>query len=901
MPHWRSMLMAVHIDPDSVVRRCVWKSPLAKSLQLVIQKGNRKTPGFNPDPEVQIAIHDWIIMHINTLKPDMIICMDLAMLGQVERAWDSATIDNCRGGLYNYFGRPFYIMTPISAINLKKSSKDIAIMNKGVYSKDEWDERFNQLEDDEEGTDGDDESDSDNDESPEEIFIEPYFIELGRWIVHRDLVKLARIIQRINVDGFVEYRPQIRIVQSVDEAREAEAWLLGSILISNDIETDPKAGLITVNGFTGLHNDGKKRTFVFPFYIDRNWRLGTHPALGEFLDVIAKVNMSGIPFTYQNAGYDLFWLLFYGLPVKNYAYDSMTMFWSLWPELPKRLDFISSILLGDYRYWKGARKSDDFYTYLVYNGLDCDRTMDDTIFLINLLQESKRGLQNFWHAHMRVLMFLGLSVKGVKADEEVRARHSKTLDAKALDELEKLRYLVADPKFNPNSVPQKKDLLYTKLGVKKRTKKGKFTNNPKLASTGAVALRSMRNEHPIFRRIVQAIMDTLVPSKQISNVIGLSRAAWTATNIRFHTGYNGVGTGTTRASSNKSPINISGNLQNIRKDYRDIIRADEGFFFLDIDFSAADDVFVSFESGDPRKIELFRSGRDSHAANATLFFTNWTYEQVVAGKKAKDTDPELYARVTHPITGIRQITKKITHGANYLMAGNTLLQTAGREAIVAAAKELGHRDAGFWTQDRLVDFCIYLEGLYRAHYIRFKRSGSGSWYMELKDEFARTGGFTSAFNYFQRFLGDRNDESVLRAIAASAGQANTAGRINAAMEELVLGRISPRFRDAANPAFGTKPLRISRREHGINLQLQNHDSFTFGVLSSHSNWQEGVDRILRVMERPVLIRNKLTGRIEEFVIGREAEVGIHWGNGLKEVKGNSVAAIEKAVKELGLS
>lgn len=877
---WQSMLMAVGIRPDRVIRRSVWRSPVAHTVKLLIQKGNRKTPGFNEDTDAQLRIHHWLMSEINRIKPEIIVCMDMALLGQVESGWDWATIENMRGGLYNYFGYPFYVMTPITAVNTRKSTKDIAIMNQGVYSKEEWDERHSE-----------DSSENQSEEDINDIFIEPYSISLGRWIFAGDLRKLRQIIDDHERTGFVERRPNIRIVMGEADAREAEEFLMDATLISNDIETDPRAGLITVDGFTGLHESGEKRTYVFPFYAGKSPSTGTPSDLGEYLRVIERVNASGIPFIFQNGAYDLFWLNFYNLPVKNYAHDTMTMFWSMFPELPKRLDFISSMLLTDYRYWKGARKTDDAWRYWIYNGLDCDRTLDDGIAMIQSFvnDADPRPIQNYYHAHMRVVIALGMSLRGVKADGERREYHARALEDTAHANLEYLRYLIADDEFNPNSVKQKFDLLHRKLGIRMRTAKGKFTNKAELASTGAVPLRSMRGEHPVFGIIVQAIMDAMEPAKQISNVINMSRANWGQGNVRYYTTYNGVATTTTRLGSNKSPIDIGGNIQNIRKTYRDVIRADEDCVFLDIDLSAADDVFVSFESGDPKKIELFRQSLDSHAANATLFFPNWTYEQVVAGKKADDP------RVVHPITGIRQITKKLSHGCNYLMAGNTLLQTAGREAIVAAAKEKGYDNAGVWNSTKLVHFCEHLEGLYRNHYTRFQRTGPTSWYREIHAEFVESGGFTTAFGYYQRFLGEKSDESVLRAIAATAGQANTAGRINAIMEECILGYIAPSFRDAPNPAFGTEPLRVTPQDHGVSLHLQNHDSLTFQFRPKHPGWREGVERIYRVMERPVIIRNRLTGELEEFTVGRESEVGFRWGKGLHGFKGNSLEALELAL------
>lgn len=685
---------------------------------------------------------------------------------------------------------------------------------------------------------------------------------------------------------------KLRLVFSKDDALEAEEFLMRSVLIANDIETIPELALMTVNGYTGIHDDGSKATFVFPFYNDKSNTTGTPEHLDTYLKVQRRVNSSNIPFTFQNGAYDLFYHTRYGMPVTCYAYDSMTMFWSIFPELPKRLDFISSILLDDYVFWKGDRKSDDFITYLEYNGKDCDRTLDNTIRLVTLLSKDPRALRNFHDAHLRVILALRMSMQGMRSDEKRLMEHGAALELEADAALERLKYLIADPDFNPNSPKQKSDLLYGLLGARPRTAKGRFTPKIEDGSTGQVAMRAMRNDHPLFKHVVNGIMEAMEPAKQISNVIGIRRAQFVPDGVvRVYTAYNGVGTTTSRFSSSETPIKIGTNLQNLRKLYRDWIVADEGCFLLEIDLSAGDDVFVSFESGDPRKIELFRTGKDSHAQNATLFFPSWAYDQVVAGKKGHDP------RVVHPITGIRQITKKLSHGCNYLMAGLTLLMTAGREAIVAAAKEVGYVDAGTWDQEKLARFCESREMLYRGYYTRFARSGPESWYMDLRREHIETGGFTTPFNYFQRFLGDAHDDNVLRGLAATAGQAGTAGRINMAMKELDFGIIDPTFRDGPNPDYGKPSGRINQREHGISLRLQTHDSLTFNCDPTHAGIREGLQNIFDVMHRPVLIRNKLTGAIERFVVGTESEIGVAWGEGLHGLKKDSIEEVALSLEK----
>jgi len=867
---WSALLHSAGLYASGVKEASVWRDARMQKLVLLTRKGNRKSPGFNPDEGIQDALRSWVRQQIQLYRPQLILCSDTALLGLVEPAWDTATIDNLRGGVYNFDGIPFIVITPISAVHTQKKPKDVRAMNEGAENKDEFEEA---------------------EHDPDDFFVEPYTIPFGKRVLGADLRKATRILSRAAMGQAVDWRPlssKIRLCYSESDVVEAREFLLRCILIAEDIETIPDEMLMTVVGFSGLTNDGEIRTYVFPLYVDKNPRMGTPLCLLESLKAIRDINASGIPICFHNGPYDIFWLVRYGMPPANYAYDSMTMFWSIYPEFDKDLAFVSSILLDDFQYWKGDRKSDNWQTHLIYNGKDCDRTLRNVIKLIAMMTEDQKVARNFLDAQIRVINGIAMSVRGMKADLTRRAAHGVTLLADATAKAERLKYIVADPDFNPNSPPQKMRLLYKLLGAKPRNAKGRFVAKIEDASTGAVAMRAMRSEHPILGIVVKGIMDALEPSKQISNVIKMRVAHW-ETGPRFYTNYNGVGTTTTRFSSSEAPIKVGGNAQNIRKEYRDWLSADRDSVLLDIDFSAGDDVFVTFESGDPKKIELFRSGKDSHSQNATLFFENWTYEQVVAGKAAKDP------KVIHPITGIRQITKKLSHGCNYLMAALTLLMTAGREAIVAAAKEVGYDKAGLWDQERLADFCLTRESLYRAYYTRFAREGRDSWYSDLWREFQDTGGFLTPFGYFQRFLSDRGDRNVLRGLAATAGQAGTAGRINMAMEELILGIIRPEFRDAPNPSYGDRPRRISVAEHGIDLRLQTHDSLTFNVNLTHSGWREGVEHIYTALNRPVVIRNKLTNQLEEFRVGLESEVGPGWGYGMKGLKGNSLEVVELAL------
>lgn len=688
------------------------------------------------------------------------------------------------------------------------------------------------------------------------------------------------------------------ICNTYDHMMRAVEWLGKTELLAVDVETiphitrakKPQPEVMTVSSYSGVRNN-EMRSYAFQLTSQKSSLLPEHPLAEKALLAMEQINQNPIRKTLHNGIYDCAWFIRYGIGLANYAYDSMTLFWSRYPDLPKTLDFVSSILLDDHRYWKMGRKEEDFTNHTIYAMADTETTLKCTFRLLEWAMNDPQMLRNFQAAHLRNLTGLAMGTKGMLIDFEMFKEMEDELRVKAEDALAHLQWLVADEPvpnpekpgkfiregFNPNSAAQKKELFYELLGAQPRNAKGRIlkrTGGNAKVSVGAVVLRGLKSEHPILRRVVTALQNAQEPAKQISNVIGLEFRA-----DRFHTSYDGCATTTTRYGSRKDAFNYGGNAQNIRKKFRRFARAEkEKSFIIEIDLSAADDVYVSYESEEPKKIEVIEAGYDTHSYNAAnVFFTNWEYDRVVKGKaeyldKEKTIVNPDYVLVTHPITGIRQITKKTTHGCNYLMAGHTLLNSAGREAIVGAAKHLGHVDAGTWGINQLVEFCEWMDGRYRIYYPRFARAGSHSFYAELSLGLRRHGSFETIFGYRQKFLADPMDDGTLRACAATVGQANTAGRVNMALLELDHGIRYRRFRDGEAPDADEPTLRVSESEHGFSTRLQTHDSVTGVVDAAHPNWVEGVRRFIHVMKRPVVCKGRLVR------MGIEADVSIHWAH-----------------------
>lgn len=814
----------------------------------LIKKGNRGTPGFNPDRVDQIT--SAVDQRITSHSPDLIVVSCPAVLGLLcGWDWNLATIDKCRGGVYYYRGIPCIVTLPISAIHSHFDDRSLK------------------------DNDGDD------------VQSEPYRIKNGSWILHRDWEKVGR---------YAHNRPLIlpqfeyTVVRTIADALAAKQWLDDSVAISTDIETGCFPAQITCCGFTGLKSSGACRSFVFPFYDPFN--TGTP---GSFWDneadhlivwhIMAAILANPVLKIMQNGFYDCSYFIKYRLEVNNYLIDSQYMWYSLYMELPKRLDFITSILLDNYQYWKddikGIEQDDNtlgrlgMEKYWRYNALDCYNTLWDAMRLMILLAGNPQMQANYRDTWMRLASAMAMSMRGVKADQQRRSEHRNQLIAEQEIAIKRFRRLIADPTFNINSPPQKADLFYRVLGCRERTDKGRFVDQkkPKIktnaVSTGKIPLKMIRTEHPYFRYLVTALEAAMEPDKQLSNVFGridpetgYVKGGFKFFTSRMRTAYGPAATTSTRLNSKESNFWDGGNVQNIRETSKDWLVADEDCVLLDVDYSQSDDVFIGYEANDPEKIKVIESGRDGHAVHGELFF-KVPYDEIVAGKKAGDP------RIIHPIEGIRQNSKRIVHGTNFQMAGITLFMTMGREAVVACAILLGYPDAESWSQERLVMVCDYLIRQYRKRYPRLNKK---EWYKEIADLLRTTGLITNAFGIQRRFLGDPNDNGTQREATSFYGQSDTAGNVNRTMYEIDSGWIPERFRDGLNPDAREQPRQMTWQSHGFMFLLQTHDSLTAQLNLRHPRWKEAAHNLLHVMNRPVIING------HSVRIKTEASFGFRW-------------------------
>lgn len=810
-----------------------------------------KTLRFNPDRKQEIIA---AVQHrINAVKPSLIVCSDPVSLG-IFTEWDMelSTLDKCRGGVYEYQGIPVVVTLPITAIHRNIDERTV---------KDE--------------------------DSGEDVHYEPYKIPQGGWILARDWEKISRVFH-----GRQRKLPpfQYSVCRTIPDCHAARKWLTSCALIAVDIETALYPAQQTCVGYTGIQHDGRVRSFVIPFY-DEFAESGvfwdSEDDHAEAYVCVRDINECPALKVLQNGNYDASYFVRDNMGLENFLLDTMLMWYAMYVELPKSLDFISSILIDSFQYWKddikGAEQKDEvrgnMERYWRYNALDTYYTLFNCLYMMKLLGGNESMRFNYRDVYMRAMSGFAMSMRGVKVDFEKMEEHRVRLAGECETATSRLRYLIDDSEFNINSPVQKVSLLYDVLGAKPRNSKGRVlaVNAKDSPSSGAIALKAIKSDHPMFGLVIEALEEAMEPDKQMGLITGRrGEDGYVKGGIkfftdRFRTCYSAAGTTTTRFSSKGSNFWDGTNAQNIRGSMRDFMVADPGCILVDVDYSQSDDVFMGYESNDPAKIEVIKSGVDGHAVHGELFF-KMPYESIVAGKRAGDP------KIVHPIYGIRQLSKRIVHGTNFQMAAITLFMTMGRDATVAAMTLMGHKDAYSWTQDMLINGCQTLMNAYRRKYPRLSAK---EYYKEIADQLKATQTLTNAFGIKRRFMGDPKDSGTQREATGWIGQSDTAGNMNRSMYEIDHGYIPTTFRDGENPDLNDSPRKMSLASHGFRFLLQTHDSFTVQLQLDHPRFKEAVTNLLYVMERPVII-NGHTVRVRT-----EAEFGRRWGKKMVGWNGDS--------------
>ena len=338
----------------------------------------------------------------------------------------------------------------------------------------------------------------------------------------------------------------------------------------------------------------------------------------------------------QNLKYDLEVLRNYDIELQGKMWDTMIAHYLIQPELRHNMDYMAEVylhyktihideLIGPKG--KNQKSMRDLSPTLVYE-YACEDA-DITLQLKNKLEAELKKYECedlFYNIEMPLMPVLAeMEMNGVCLDTESLADTSKQL-TKRMYEIEQHIYELAGQQFNIASPKQVGEILFDKLKIiekPKKTKTGQYV-------TSEEVLQQLQHKH----EIVADILEHRGLKKLIGTYIDALPKLINPRTGHIHTSFNQTITATGRLSSSDP------NLQNIPirgedgKEIRKAFIPEPGCLFFSADYSQIELRVMAHLSNDEHMIEVFREGKDLHAATAANIYKK-PIEEVTRDERTK--------------------------------------------------------------------------------------------------------------------------------------------------------------------------------------------------------------------------------------------------------------------------
>ena len=324
----------------------------------------------------------------------------------------------------------------------------------------------------------------------------------------------------------------------------------------------------------------------------------------------------------QNIKYDLEVLRNYDIELKGKLWDTMIAHYLIQPELRHNMDYMAEVYLNYQTIHideligpkgKNQRNMRDLSPTDVYEYAAEDA--DITLRLKNVLEPKLKEAgveQLFYEIEMPLVRVLAeMEMNGVCIDTNSLQETSKIFTNRLL-ELEERIYQLAGEQFNIASPKQVGDILFGKMKIidkPKKTKTGQYVTNEEV-------LQQLKHKS----EIVEDILEYRGLKKLLGTYIDTLPNLINKRTGHIHTSFNQTITATGRLSSSDP------NLQNIPirgedgKEIRKAFIPEPGCLFFSADYSQIELRVMAHLSGDEHMMEVFREGKDLHAATAATIY-----------------------------------------------------------------------------------------------------------------------------------------------------------------------------------------------------------------------------------------------------------------------------------------
>ncbi len=581
--------------------------------------------------------------------------------------------------------------------------------------------------------------------------------------------------------------------------------------IAFDLEGHPDAVGVTCFSIAETPND----VFIVPF---RNmggspyWSLEEEMELWRLTsEILSNPNIKKIA---QNGMYEMFVFAYrHQILIRGMVEDTMFKSWELFSELPKGLDFISSIYT-DEPYYKDERTIPDINTHHEYCCKDSAVTLEASNEMDKALVTNKKSLEHYRFNINLIRPYTYMQLRGCKLDLEEIARQ-KVLCWDFIRQQQGVVNEMTGRVLNTKSHVAMKDYLYNDLRLKPKYKVVK--GEKKLTSDfNALCELFIESELPVLLEISK-VARARTRFSDLNKLVAFADG-------RIRCNYNPVGTETGRLSSQATNVNeyvtlhkikfvdrsrdgrkfkemqlapvrelqsLGTNLQNVTKDLRTAFIPDEDSSFFQYDLSGADAWTVAADcaalGNDKMLVHLRNQIKPSIVIVLLTEFGQAVYQWDLPTLKQHHDAMLKRCKTEARLVRTYVCAKACQHGTNY-----------GMQAPLMASLQLERSVAG-WVDNWIngIQESPQFTSIHKNTISRLQKLYIDFYGIETRNEYIRRqlanfGYIDCASGQRRHFLDIRSrsriDDSIVRVAASTEPQANTTWATNAALIKMYYDR-----------------------------------------------------------------------------------------------------------------
>ena len=653
-----------------------------------------------------------------------------------------------------------------------------------------------------------------------------------------DFTKALKIIEN---PALLDTNTEIKIQPSLEDILKFYALIKTKEYVAFDIECTPK--FITCFSLAVYHED-KIISMSIPFLNNQGNYWSVEEEVKVWQGAAEILNDPNIKIICQNGMFDIMFILrTMNIKTDNFFFDTMLAQHRVYTELPKGLDYLTSVYTY-YPYYKDEGKQShlnvikNWPQYWQYNAKDSAYLLPITEALIKELEEfdSTEVMDYMMNLHKPLME---MEFNGILTDR-AGVLNAKTEMEKETVELEKeLQVLV-----NKNSAGRVKELnqgsskqmiayFYGICMIKPYVNRASGN-----ATCNAMALHRIAKKGGKGSEETRLIIKIRKNKKLISTYFNVPIDA----DNRLRCSHKITGTVSGRIATEKTFFGTGANLQNQPYLFKLHLISDPDWILCEPDLAKAEAHVVAYLTQDANMIKAFESRIDVHSFNASKIF-NVPIEEILEEAHTKKVDQR---------STMRYMGKKVVHASNYSMGPQTFSDNLAVEDI-------------FMSQSK----CKKLLQNYQDRFPGLKR-----WHRSVEEEVQKSRILYSLFGSPRKFLGDMGPV-LFRNAYSYKPQSTVAELLNRGMIKCV------------------NDPRLGKDAFDIRMLTTVHDSVLFQF---HKSKIPNLLQILLIIKDHMSHTFTYKGR--SFTIGLDAKIGQQWAGKTAEISPFTQNEIDAALKKI---